>query len=156
MYEVIINYPSCKFCRYAEMSAQDERRGLCHFDPPIYIGVGFVYPDIYFETGGCNRMQPIKHNINDLIARDDFHKIGNIVSSASNPDEKHWLPVDNSELDINEYSELFAIIGTDYGTGDKPNTFKLPDARDQFGGCLHFIRFSINELVESEFEEVKK
>ena len=30
------------------------------------------------------------------------------------------------------YSDLFAVIGTDYGAGDGSTTFNLPDTRDHY------------------------
>jgi len=39
-----------------------------------------------------------------------------------------WLPCLGQELQISQYSALFALIGTYFG-GDGRNTFKLPDLR---------------------------
>ncbi|HBA72762.1 MAG: hypothetical protein A2X82_17185 [Geobacteraceae bacterium GWC2_55_20] len=39
-----------------------------------------------------------------------------------------WAFCDGSVLEINQYSALFALIGTTYG-GDGTTTFKLPDLR---------------------------
>ena len=40
-----------------------------------------------------------------------------------------WLACDGSAIDRDYYSELFAIIGVTYGSGDGSTTFNLPDAQ---------------------------
>lgn len=40
-----------------------------------------------------------------------------------------WLECDGSEVSRDEYSDLFAIIGIIYGSGDGSTTFNLPDLR---------------------------
>ena len=40
-----------------------------------------------------------------------------------------WLEADGSAISRTTYAELFALIGTTYGTGDGSTTFNLPDAR---------------------------
>ena len=43
-----------------------------------------------------------------------------------------YLLCDGSEVPIASYQALFQAIGTTYGTGINPNTFKLPDLRGRF------------------------
>lgn len=38
-----------------------------------------------------------------------------------------WLLADGREVSRTEYADLFAVIGTDYGSGDGSTTFNLPD-----------------------------
>ena len=42
-----------------------------------------------------------------------------------------WMFADGSAISRETYSELFAIIGTTYGTGDGSTTFNLPDKRER-------------------------
>ena len=43
-----------------------------------------------------------------------------------------YLLCDGSEVPIASYQDLYKVIGTTYGTGVNPNTFKLPDLRGRF------------------------
>lgn len=43
-----------------------------------------------------------------------------------------WLICDGSEVSRTTYADLFAVIGTTYGSGDGATTFKLPDIRGLF------------------------
>jgi microcystin-dependent protein len=43
-----------------------------------------------------------------------------------------YLLCDGSEVPIASYQDLYGVIGTTYGTGVNPNTFKLPDLRGRF------------------------
>lgn len=47
------------------------------------------------------------------------------------PDER-FLPADGRTLNMNEYPELFAAIGTRWGSGTTEGEFALPDTRDAF------------------------
>jgi hypothetical protein len=42
-----------------------------------------------------------------------------------------WLPCDGRAVSRTTYDELFAVIGTTYGTGDGATTFNLPDTMDR-------------------------
>jgi phage-related tail fiber protein len=46
-----------------------------------------------------------------------------------------WLKSDGSEISRTEYAELFAIIGTEFGSGNGTTTFNLPDLRGEFVRC---------------------
>jgi microcystin-dependent protein len=43
-----------------------------------------------------------------------------------------WLLCDGSAVSRTTYADLFAAIGTAYGTGDGSTTFNLPDLRQRF------------------------
>lgn len=43
-----------------------------------------------------------------------------------------WLKCDGSAVSRTAYSDLFAAIGTTYGTGDGSTTFNVPDLRGEF------------------------
>jgi hypothetical protein len=44
---------------------------------------------------------------------------------------KNWLKCDGRDVSREQYDELFAIIGTTYGSGDGSTTFALPNLLDQ-------------------------
>ena len=52
------------------------------------------------------------------------------LTSAAVPDGT--LPADGRDVSRTTYPELFAAIGTDYGSGDGVDTFTLPDLRGRF------------------------
>lgn len=43
-----------------------------------------------------------------------------------------WLICDGAEIDRDDYSALFDVIGTAFGVGDGTDTFNLPDLRGRF------------------------
>ena len=54
--------------------------------------------------------------------------LGEIRMFAGSSAPEGWRVCDGSGLDVNDYSELFALIGTTYG-GDGGSVFLLPDLR---------------------------
>ena len=55
--------------------------------------------------------------------------IGTVIPFTSDSVPKNWLLCDGSEVSRSEYSKLFEVIGTTYGSGDGSTTFNLPDLR---------------------------
>jgi len=43
-----------------------------------------------------------------------------------------WLECDGSSVSRSTYSDLFSVIGTNFGVGDGATTFDLPDLRGEF------------------------
>ncbi|MDG4718085.1 MULTISPECIES: phage tail protein [Thalassospira] len=58
--------------------------------------------------------------------------IASIHAFASQIVPSGYLVCDGSEVSRIEYSDLFAAIGTVWGTGDGTSTFNLPDLRGEF------------------------
>lgn len=57
---------------------------------------------------------------------------GSILYTASNSVPDGWLLCDGTAVSRDEYSDLFAAIGTTYGGGNGATTFNLPDIRGEF------------------------
>lgn len=55
--------------------------------------------------------------------------VGTVVSYAGSAAPQGWLVADGSAVSRSTYSELFAAIGTTYGSGDGATTFNVPDLR---------------------------
>lgn len=55
--------------------------------------------------------------------------VGDIKCSALQEDHKSWMLCDGRELERSEYEDLFAAIGTAFGTGNNVTTFNIPDCR---------------------------
>ena len=58
---------------------------------------------------------------------------GTIIQSASVQDPSGWIKCDGREVSAIIFPELYAAIGTTYGIGSLPGTFKLPDFRGRVG-----------------------
>ena len=54
---------------------------------------------------------------------------GSIMAWGTNTPPANWLLCDGSAVSRSTYASLFAIIGTQFGTGDGSTTFNLPDLR---------------------------
>ena len=64
-----------------------------------------------------------------------------LPKSAAN--NAYWLPTNGAEVYREDYPELFALIGTRFGTGDGRMTFKLPNAQlnplnEDFINCIKY------------------
>ena len=58
--------------------------------------------------------------------------IGEIRQFAGSTAPVNWLICDGSAVSRDTYSELFAVIGTTYGSGNGSTTFNIPDLRGRF------------------------
>lgn len=59
-------------------------------------------------------------------------KIGDIKASVKNANHDNWFLCNGQAVSRTIYSDLFALIGTNFGTGDGTTTFNLPDYRGKF------------------------
>lgn len=55
--------------------------------------------------------------------------VGTVAPFAGSTEPPGWLFADGSAVSRTAYSELFAVIGTTYGSGDGSTTFNIPDLR---------------------------
>lgn len=58
--------------------------------------------------------------------------LGTILPFGSATIPSGWLLCDGTAISRTTYSELFAVIGTAFGSGDGSTTFNLPDLRGEF------------------------
>lgn len=73
-------------------------------------------------------------SIYELFCNLSLH-IGEYKWSSRNSDFNGWLKCDGRSLSREEYSELFEVIGTSFGSNDS-STFKLPDLRGRVMGGI--------------------
>lgn len=59
-------------------------------------------------------------------------KIGDIKQSVKDANHDNWFLCNGQAINRVTYSELFALIGTKFGSGDGSTTFNLPDYRGKF------------------------
>jgi microcystin-dependent protein len=76
-----------------------------------------VYDGTYFRI--------INHTQNDV-------EIGDIKPSVLDTNHNNWLLCNGQAISRNDYSELFNLIGTSFGSGDGETTFNVPDYRGKF------------------------
>lgn len=74
---------------------------------------------VYFITDG----------VSDTVFVDDPNPIGAIQAYGGSTAPYGWLICDGRAVSRTTYSELFAVIGTTYGSGDGTSTFNLPDLK---------------------------
>ncbi len=74
---------------------------------------------IYFITNGAS----------GNVFLDDNTPIGMIAPYGGTSDPAYWLICDGRAVSRTTYAELFAVIGTTYGTGDGSTTFNIPDLK---------------------------
>lgn len=58
--------------------------------------------------------------------------IGDIKSSVRSSNHGNWFLCNGQAISRTTYSQLFALIGTNFGAGDGTTTFNLPDYRGKF------------------------
>lgn len=65
---------------------------------------------------------------NNIIAGVEKENLtGFVAAFAGSSAPNGWLVCDGSAISRNDYADLFAAIGTTYGSGDGSTTFNLPD-----------------------------
>lgn len=63
------------------------------------------------------------------LAGGDTNPIGSVIAFAGSNAPVGYLMCDGSAVSRETYAELFAVIGTTYGSGDGSTTFNLPNAQ---------------------------
>lgn len=79
--------------------------------------------------------------------------IGEIIEYAGESIPGGYLVCDGSAVSRTEYSELFDVIGTLYGSGDGSTTFNLPDLRGKVVTGLNTTNSNFNVLGKMGGEE---
>lgn len=66
--------------------------------------------------------------------RAGFLPIGSVIAYGGStvPADGDWLECDGTEIAISSYPDLYAVVGTIFGTPVDPLKFKLPDLRGEF------------------------
>ena len=60
------------------------------------------------------------------------HPVGDIKASVKSANHGNWLLCNGQAVSRTTYSELFALIGTNFGSGNGSTTFNVPDYRGKF------------------------
>lgn len=76
----------------------------------------------------------------------EAYYVGQVITAVVNKPIKGFLYCDGSERSTHGYMQLYYLLGNRYG-GTAPDTFKLPDYREQeklFNGLYFFICYEGN------------
>lgn len=65
-------------------------------------------------------------------ARKDLVPVGSIMCFPYQKYPSGYLPCDGREVLINQYPDLYHLIGNSFGTPEEKNCFRLPDLQGQF------------------------
>lgn len=76
----------------------------------------------------------------------DTLPIGSVVKWFSTTIPTNWLACNGQAISRTEYAELFAVIGTKYGSGDGSTTFNLPNIKGKTTVGLDIDDTDFNEL----------
>jgi len=73
-------------------------------------------------------------NVNDIISACSIYAVpaGAVEYFARQTAPTGWIKADGSVVSRTQYADLFAAVGTVFGTGDGSTTFNLPDLRGEF------------------------
>jgi microcystin-dependent protein len=82
--------------------------------------------------------------------------IGTIIKFAGSSSPAGYLECDGAAVSRSTYSDLFNVIGEDYGIGNGTTTFNIPSCSgDDCGGEMWCIKYSESEAVNGVDEKVK-
>lgn len=81
------------------------------------------------NTDGVNLGQM---NTAITTASDSLFDIGDIKASVRSSNYGNWFLCNGQAISRQDYSELYSLIGTNFGAGDGVTTFNLPDYRGKF------------------------
>lgn len=92
---------------------------------PEVIGTSWV-PDIVTQDYVKDEVDSVQE---DIVAR---LPAGFVAAWPGNTPPSGWLVCNGAYISRTTYADLFAAIGTTYGTGDGSTTFKIPDFQGDF------------------------
>lgn len=117
-----------KYCnlRYRAVYTAIDDEHWSDWSEDLYPNVFYVNKknkNIYYYNIKDNSMVSVGGGVSDY----DSAPVGAIYGYASLNIPIGYMLCDGRELNREEYSELFSVIGTNYGAGDSSTTFNLPN-----------------------------
>ena len=91
----------------------------------------FVHP---IRSEKSNKLLTYNTNTFEIGKKTSFFQTGVFKYSIRNTDHGAWMICNGRALNVNNYPELFALIG--YSFGGTGNTFNIPDSRNKVAGVL--------------------
>lgn len=99
------------------------------------------------EDGTLNAIGGSSGTVSDTVP------IGSVVEWFSTTIPTNWLECNGQAISRTEYAELFAVIGTKYGSGDGNTTFNLPNIKGKTTVGLDIDDTDFNELGKTGGEK---
>lgn len=99
------------------------------------------------EDGTLNALGESGGTVSDTLP------IGSVVEWFSTTIPINWLECNGQAISRTEYAELFAVIGTKYGSGDGSTTFNLPNIKGKTTVGLDIDDTDFNELGKTGGEK---
>lgn len=99
------------------------------------------------EDGTLNALGGSGGTVSDTLP------IGSVVEWFSTTIPTNWLECNGQAISRTEYAELFAVIGTKYGSGDGSTTFNLPNIKGKTTVGLDIDDTDFNELGKTGGEK---
>ena len=106
--------------------------------------VGDSSTPVYMDSGEIKALSDTVGDANTPVYMDggeikstgksfaNYVPVGVVQAFAGSTTPTGWLLCDGSAVSRTTYADLFAVIGTTYGTGDGSTTFNLPNLVDKF------------------------
>ena len=88
----------------------------------------------------------------------DFFQTGMMIPYGGDNAPQGWLKCDGSAISRETYADLFAVIGTKYGSGDGSTTFNIPNLTSPvFSGTLPVVGNGspVNFIIERTGDNAK-
>ncbi len=141
--KIYVESSSFKFTKSIDLHSAGAEIKASDFDVPTgrtkYAGVQYTWPSQppvpgqILKSGSGNTLNwatetAAEANVEAFVIEDP-NPIGSIHQWSTNGAPSKWLICDGSAVSRATYSDLFAVIGETYGTGDGGSTFNLPDLR---------------------------
>jgi len=118
--------------------------------------IGFAFSQ-EFEVDGNLKVQGdiIFSDESSMASASSGLPAGILTPFAGSTAPDGWLLCDGSDVSRTTYSNLFAMIGTSYGSGDGSTTFTLPDLRGRMAmGLDNMGGQSANRVTNENADEL--
>lgn len=86
----------------------------------------------------------------------DTLPIGSMIPYGKATPPENWLVCDGSAVSRTTYAELFAVIGTSYGSGDGSTTFNLPNKKGKVSVGIDSSDTDFNAIGKTGGEKTHK
>tara|TARA_B100001057_G_scaffold450364_2_gene492367 strand:- start:3345 stop:4055 length:711 start_codon:yes stop_codon:yes gene_type:complete len=94
---------------------------------------GYGIPDVAFSDLASTPTTLAGYGITDAASSSSSSvPAGTVIYHAANTAPTNFIKANGAAISRTTYADLFAAIGTTFGTGDGSSTFNVPDLRGEF------------------------
>lgn len=105
--------------------------------------------DLWIDTTNGNALKRYNGTSWELVSTSSDAPIGTITPFAGTTPPSDYLLCDGTAVSRTTYSDLFAVIGTTYGSGDGSTTFNLPNLKGRVPVGLDGTQTEFDTLGET-------